>query len=116
MVLVAAVLLLMGELAWSSSGKFKKYVEDLTWTEFLGLWGIECQSYNMWSILGCIMLVDYLRNEGIMAPGIPLTEYISFEWAVALFMAICVAMLVKHGIVMIQADRKVNRPGKNSPM
>ena len=48
--------------------------------------------------------------------GIPLTKYMSFEWAVASFLAICFAMLVKHGIVEIQADRKVNRVGKNSPM
>lgn len=112
MVMVAGVLLLMGELAWSSSGKYKKYVEELTWPETLGLWGIECQSYNMWGILAFIVVVEYLRDTGRMAPSVPLEHYISFEWAVTGFLALCFTMLVKHGIVEFQQKRKVDRPGK----
>lgn len=79
-VLVAALLLLSGDLAWSQGGKDKKYIEDLTWMQLWwvqalwrrqhdirdgladatagwlcrGLWGIECQSYNMWFMLAII--------------------------------------------------------------
>ena len=73
----------------------------------------------MWSILGFIHHGGGTPAKGMYhGEGIPLTKYMSFEWAVASFLAIlvCFAMLVKHGIVEIQADRKVNRVGKNSPM
>eukprot|EP01051_Picozoa_sp_SAG22_P030398 SAG22_NODE_11765_length_470_cov_0.886792_2_plen_88_part_01 len=43
---------LAGDLAMSrpGGGRSKKYVEDLTTMELVGLWGMECQTYNLWAI------------------------------------------------------------------
>jgi len=115
-VLLSGVLLLMGELAWSSSGKKKQYVDELNWIEFVGLWGIECQSYNMWSILGFIVSVDYFREQGWIGPVVDLTNYIRFEQTIALFLGLCLILLINHGLVQIRANRKKNRPSSGKSL
>eukprot|EP01052_Picozoa_sp_SAG31_P007082 SAG31_NODE_333_length_17527_cov_6.972056_9_plen_52_part_00 len=43
LVILYAFSLLAGELAMSQGGNKKKYIEELSWLEFYGLWGVECQ-------------------------------------------------------------------------
>jgi len=114
LILGVAFALLAGDLAWSSGGKRKTFVEELTRLEFLGLWGLECNSYNMWFLLAVIAGVDKARSDGAIGPPYRADAYASFGGIVAVFSLLCAAMLVNHGVAITASAREADRAGKRN--
>ena len=54
--LCSAAALLAGDLVWQGGGKKKEFVDELSWAEVWGLWVLESNSFNMWAILGTLVV------------------------------------------------------------
>jgi hypothetical protein len=59
-----------------------------------GLWGIECQTYNMLFLGAMIVGVEHAREIGVMAPvTTELSDYISVRTVGTIFMLFCLGLI-----------------------
>lgn len=66
LIVIYALAVFAGNVAWSQGGKDKRYVDELNLIEFWGLWNLENQSYNLWSLELVFVVIDKSREAGLI--------------------------------------------------
>ena len=74
----------------------KKYMDELTYMEMWGLWGIECQSYNMWCLPRRTLLSASASASASASSSLTLPPFVALPASAGVAAPACMRCLPVH--------------------